>query len=134
MILELIFGAIYLIQLAVLAFGFGEVRRFVGSTPAIANDASLARYKALVRTQMYLALVVICLMVPGFVTTAMLVLRYGLRGLVVVLVVNALIMAAGNRLKAWEARARSLPVTDDTLVPEYTRVSTVWIKKPLPDF
>jgi hypothetical protein len=134
MILEIVFGVSYVGQLLILAWGLSEVRRFVARTPAIADDASLARYKALVRTQMYMALVVVCLMIPGLVATAMLVFRYDLAGLGVVLVANAFAFVAGQHLRKWEARARSLPVTAEPLGPEYTRVSTVWIKKPFPDF
>jgi hypothetical protein len=64
----------------------------------------------------------------------MIVLRHSLAGLGVVLAANALTFAGGQHLKTWEARARSLPVTPEALGPEYTRVSTAWVKKPFPDF
>jgi hypothetical protein len=134
MVLEVVFGMTYLVQLAVLAWGLGEVRRFVAGNPVIADDASLTRYKAFVRTQMVMALIIVGLMIPGLVATAMLVMRYNVAGLGVVLVVNALAFMAGQRLKTWEARARSLPVTAGALEPEYARVSSTWVRKPFPDF
>jgi hypothetical protein len=134
MTLEIAFAAVYVIQTAVSAWSLVQVRRFVLETPAISDSVALARYKDFVRVQMYLALATIAILLPGIVLATALIVRHGLSGLLVVLVVNAWVFAVGRYHKRWEMRARGLPAGSDVLGEEYRRVSETWVKRPLPDF
>ncbi len=134
MIPESVFAAIYGVQLAMCLLSLAQIRRFLKDTPVIANENALRRYKNFVRTQMRLALLGLCLLLLGAATGVVLILRHGLVGFVVVVVVNGCVFAMGKHLKSWEVRSRSLDVTLESLRQEYRRVSHVWVEKPLPDF
>ena len=134
MILEILFAAIYVSMTGVTIGSLLQLRRFLAETPRIADEASLARYRDLVRVQMYLALVVIVVLLTGVALGMLLIGRYGCLAFVVVLVTNLWVLALGLYHKRWEARVRSLPAAEGPLAQEYRRISEVWLKKPFPDF
>jgi len=134
MLLEAGFVAIYALHAAVSFWSLAQLRRFLAQTPSIADEICLQRYKDLVRTQMYLALVVVAMLGSGIVIGAILIRRYGRAGFAVVIATNVWILALAMYHRSWELRARRLEVASEGLALEYRRVSDVWVKKPLPDF
>ena len=133
-ILEMVFAAIYLSQATLLLWSLTQVRRFLESTPLIADELGLARYNAFVRVQMYCALVPLLLIPPGIALALLVVVRHGAIGLVVVLAVNACLFILGRTHKNWEVRARSLEARSEFLQQEYRRISDTWVNKAVPDF
>jgi hypothetical protein len=134
MLLEAGFVAIYALHAAVTLWSLAQLRRFLAQTPRITDEASLERYKDLVRTQMYLALVVMGMLAAGLVIGLMLIRRHGIVGFAVVLGINAWIFVLGMYHRSWELRARRLEAASEALAGEHRRVSDVWVKKPRPDF
>jgi len=132
--LEIVFMGIYMVHASITFWSKGQLQAFLTGTPAIADEDCLRRYKELVRTQMYLALGVLSLIIPGVVISVILVMRHGLIGLGLVLAANAWLFGLGQYHKRWEVRARGLEAGSDALRREYHEVSEAWVKKPLPTF
>jgi hypothetical protein len=129
----LFYGLAYVALLAGWFRALTQLRQFLGAVTAIGDEAMLQGYKALVRSQMYLALFGIACMLAGLLLGMFLILARGLKGLAVVLLTNVVVLLLGLYLKRVEERARSLVVIP-ALADEYRRVSQAWLQKPLPDF
>ena len=134
MSLEILFGGIYAAWGVVAVWSFGQLKGFVQETPSIADEMCLERFRALVRVQMRLALVVIGLLAVGMIIGLLLIARHGLVGLVVVLGANAFVIASALYVRTVEVKARSLQAGSEALGDQYRRISETWVKKPLPDF
>ncbi len=132
--LEIVFAGIYVVHAVVSFWSLGQLRAFLAKTAAIADEHCLKRYKDLVRTQMYLALGIICLLVPGIVISVILIRRHGFIGLGFALAANGWLFGLGMYHKRWEVRARGLQASTEALGREHRQISETWIKKPLPDF
>ena len=128
------FGVLYVLAAAMMLWSRTELERFLGETPRIADDASLDRYKALVRRQMHLALALIVVLGAGIIVAMIVISRHGVVGFVLVLVTNLVVLGLGLFHKRIEIKARTLPAGSDALGQEYRRVSESWTKKALPDF
>jgi hypothetical protein len=128
-----LFSLAYATLLLAWLFAILQLRQFLGAVPAIGDQATLRSYKALVRTQMYLALVGVVCMLAGLLVGMMLIFALGAKGLAVVLITNVVVLLLGLYLKRVEERARGLTVAPE-LADEYRRVSQVWLQKPLPNF
>jgi hypothetical protein len=133
MILEILFGAVYMCVTTVAVWSLSQLRAFIAETPRIGDEAALVRYRGLVRVQMYIALGGIVVLLAGVVFGMLLIRKYGLWGFVVVLLTNLEVLALGLYHKRWENRVRSLPAADSVAF-EYAQISETWLKKPLPDF
>ena len=131
--LEVLFAAIYVVAAAVTLWSRAQVGAFLVDTPSIATEADLDRFKELARLEMYLALTLIVLLGAGIITGLVLVRRYGIMGLLVVILVNVVVFGLGMLHKAVEDKAKKLQTTD-ALKTEYRRVCYAWAKKALPDF
>ena len=131
--LWLAYGLAYAILLVAWLAALLQLRQFLGAVLAIGDQAALRSYKALVRTQMYLALVGIVCLLGGLLLGMMLIYAWGTKGLAVVLITNVLVVFPGLYLKKVEERARGLSAVPE-LADEYRRVSEAWLQKPLPDF
>jgi O-antigen ligase len=131
--LPMFFAALYVIAAAVSLWSRVQVVGFVNETPGIRSTSDLDRFKELARMEMYLALFMIVLLVTGLITGMVLILRYGMTGLLAVLVANAVVLGLGLYHKGAEEKARSLRAAEG-LEAEYRRVGHVWNKKALPDF
>jgi len=125
----LVFAAAVINSLA----GAASLHGYLSRTAAIASQADLERFKGLVRTQMYQALLQMGLL-AGSLLLGVVGLVSGRLGVVLVLAVNGVIVGLGLFAKGLETRARTLPVRDPSLAEEYKRVCHAWLKKPLPDF
>jgi uncharacterized membrane protein len=134
MILTLLLVAIYAVHAVLCVWSLIQIRQFLATTPTIADESCLQRYKSLVRVQMYLALVGIGVLISGVVIGMVLTLRYGCMGLLIVIVGSAWLLGFGIFMKRWEGRVRSLPAGSEGLAQEYRRVSETWIKRAFPDF
>ena len=128
-----LFGLAYATLLVAWLFALLQLRRFLRVVTAIGDEATLRSYKALVRTQMYLALVGVACMLGGLLLGMMLIFALGAKGLAVVLITNVVVQLPGFYLKKVEEQARSLAVSPE-LADEYQRVSQAWLQKPLPNF
>ena len=62
------------------------------------------------------------------------VLASGQAGLLLVLALNGIILAAGLVGKPLEERARSIEVLDPLLEERYKSICSSWVEKPFPDF
>jgi uncharacterized membrane protein len=134
MSLEFMFGAIYVLAAAVMLWSLTQLNRFLTETRDIGDEVSLERFKALARVQMYLALCGIVLLTVGMLAGIAVIGRYGLLGLLVVILTNMLMLGLGVYHKRVEARTRSLQAGSEVLAKEYQRISETWLKKALPDF
>lgn len=134
MSLEILFGVVYGLTAAVSLWSLSQLKRFLAETRTIADEACLARFKALARLEMYLALAVIVLMVAGIVVGIAVISRGGLLGFATVILANLLLLGLGLYHKRVEVRTRSLQAGSEALAAEYRRVSETWTKKALPDF
>ncbi|MBN1269565.1 MAG: hypothetical protein JXB04_08260 [Kiritimatiellae bacterium] len=134
MYLITVFVAAYVFPTIAMILQTIVVRRFLARTPSISNDADLEAFKKVARLGMYLAAAALPFLAAGFVTCILVTLRYGLRGLLLVLVVNGIFFAVGKLGKGVEERARSLESSSPQLAEEHGRVSATWMKKLFPDF
>jgi uncharacterized membrane protein len=134
MSLEFMFGAIYVLAAAVMLWSLTQLNRFLTETRDIGDEVSLERFKALARVQMYLALCGIVLLTIGMLAGIAVIGRYGLLGLLVVILTNMLMLGLGVYHKRVEERTRSLQAGSEVLAKEYQRISETWLKKALPDF
>ncbi len=134
MIPAILFVAIYGLVSFVALGSLFQIRQFLATTPMIADEASLERYRHLVRIQMYLALFVMAALFFGIVVGMWVIARHGCAGFSAVLAANIWIFAAGLYHKSWENRARRLEASSEALAQEHKRITDVWLKKALPDF
>ena len=134
MIAESLFLLIYVVGAGVSLWSRGTLSRFLAATHAIEDTTTMERFKALARTQMHLALVMAGLLTSGMVVGLVLVAKYGLTGLLVVILTNLAIVGLGMAHKKVETRVRALPTASEELATELRRVSETWEKKALPDF
>jgi hypothetical protein len=128
------FVMIYAVNALSVLGSFHQLRAFLARTPIIADEACLARYKRLVRIQMYLALAMMGLLLGGIAAGMMLWKAYGWVGFAAMLTANVWCVACGLAHRSWEKKARSLEAGSEALAQEYRRVSHSWVTKPLPDF
>ncbi len=134
MLLESLFGAIYLVAAGTSLWSRSRLEAFRVETRSIADQRALERFKDLVRLQMYLALAMIVLLMSGMFVGLVLITRHGLPGLAVVLVANAVILGLGLFHKQAETRLKALPAGSDELADECRRICQTWTGKPFPDF
>lgn len=134
MILEILFGALYVLAAGVSLWSLAQLNGFLAKTPDIADDVCLDRFKALARLQMYLALSMIVLLSAGIGAGMAVIARHGVRGFMVVILANMLVLGLGLYHKTVEVRTRTLHAGSEALAEEYRRVSETWLKKALPDF
>ncbi len=134
MLLEIVFGAIYVVAAGLSLWSRSRIGAFLVETRSIADQRAMERFKALVRLQMYLALAMIVLLVSGMLVGLVLITRHGLLGLAVVLVANAVILGLGLFHKQAETRLKALPAATEDLADEHQRVCASWTGKPFPDF
>jgi len=134
MSLEVLFGSVYVLAVAIPLWSLTQLNRFLAETRSIADQACLERFKTLARAQMYLALSVMVLMVGGALAGVVVIMRHGLDGVVVVIATSMLLLGLGLYHKKVEARARSLQAGSEALATEYRRVCGTWVTKALPDF
>jgi hypothetical protein len=134
MIIEVVFGLMYVVAAAVALWSVNQLKKFLDDTPGIVDEISLDRFKALARTQMYLALVVIPVLVTGGALGIALISHYGVTGVAVVLVTNGLFIGLAMYHRNFETRTRSLKASSELLGREYGQVCETWVKKALPDF
>ena len=92
MILEVLFGSMYVVTAAVAVWSLVQLKGFLDNTPSIADEMSLERFKTLARTQMYLTLVVMVVMVIGIVLGIVLIVQHGGIGVALVILTNMLFL------------------------------------------
>jgi hypothetical protein len=134
MIIEVVFGLMYVVAAAVALWSISQLRQFLDDTPSIADEMSLDRFKALARTQMYLALAVIPILVTGGALGIALISWHGMTGVAVVILTNMLFFGLAMYHRSFETRTRSLKASSEMLGQEYRQVCETWVKKALPDF
>jgi hypothetical protein len=112
------------------------LRRYLAETPRIESRAHMDRYKAMVKRQMYAALVQIALLATPallfFYGVAEAILTFG--DLLYIIVPSACVIGLGLYLKGFEKRARTQDVSDPGLLAERDEANEVWIHKPFPDW
>ena len=113
-----------------------ELKAFLDATPAIASTADIERLKAVVKRQMFAALVQIPLLAAGPAIYFLGLLRQVLRPADVVLVIvpSAAVLALSLATRRVEVAARSLDAPDEELRRQRDAIVHTWLKKPLPDW
>ncbi len=135
MIIEVFVVAIYVGAILVPWWSLLQLNRFLAETSAIADVACLDRFKAVVRVQMFLALVYMAVFNVGVVFGSLaLVSRHGMQGLVIMLLLNTVLFFFGRYHKRVEVKTCSLECASLDLAKEYQSVGKTWVKKALPDF
>jgi Ca2+/Na+ antiporter len=133
MILELLYGLLYIASLLISIGSVMFLRRFLHQTSAIADQGSLEKFKAVARAEMYATLLLMVILILGAAVGGILTILRGLPMLVVVIVTNFSLWAFSRYHKRVEDKTRSLAVTE-SLAQEYRHVCESWVKKALPDF
>jgi len=131
--LMLLFPALAIVN----AWWFGrELKAFLEATPAIASTADIERLKAVVKRQMFAALVQIPLLAAGPAVYFLGLLRQVLRPADVVFVVvpSAAVLALSLATRRVEVAARTLDAPDEELRRQRDAIVDTWLKKPLPDW
>lgn len=132
--IEFLYALVYLWAIGVAIWAGSRVKGFLATTPSIADRSSLERYKDLARSNMYVALIQIAVLLVGLVLGLILMFRYGLVGFLVVLATNAILLVVSKQNMGSEKQARALSAASEELAREHRRISETWVKKPLPDF
>lgn len=109
------------------------VQSFLSRGKAITTQTDLEEFKAMVRRQMYQALLQMVLLGAGCMI-GLYGIFTGKLGLLLVLALNGSVFVMGAAFRGLERRARSFPVDDPGLQAEYARVCDSWLHKPTPDF
>ena len=125
--------ALNLALMVVLLWGRTVLVRFLRTYNSIENESVLTEFKNVARWNMYGALAFLVCGIISLTWGIFLVNQYGLEGLAVVLALSIPSLMLSLSTKKVEVQSRSLPC-QDSLKPEYERVSEVWIKKALPNF
>ena len=121
-------------MLLLLSFGgFLQVRKFLSRHNAISDYSHLDAFKALVRLNMYLALVYIAMGIPAIVMSVYLGWEYGLFGIFAVMAVNIPHFMFSKYLRSLEEQARQLHCLPQ-FSAEFKMVGETWFKKALPNF
>jgi hypothetical protein len=113
--------------------GMAALKSFLSRTPVIAGTLDLEAFAGLVRRHMIQALMQAFLLVAGMLL-GIYVLASGRAGLMLVLALNGIILAAGLVGKPLEEQARTLKVLDPLLAERYKSICSIWVEKPFPDF
>jgi hypothetical protein len=111
-----------------------ELKAFLEATPAIASSADIERLKAVVKRQMFAALVQIPLLAAGPAVYALGLYRHLLRpaDVVFVIVPSAAVLALSLATRRIEAAARSLHTPDDELRRQRDAIVDTWLHRPFP--
>jgi len=113
--------------------GMAALKSFLSRTPVIASAFDLENFVGLARRHMIQAMLQAFLLVAGMLL-GIYVLASGQAGLLLVLALNGIILAAGLLGKPLEERARSLKVPDPLLAERYKSICSTWVEKPFPNF
>jgi hypothetical protein len=113
--------------------GIMALKSFLSRTSAITSTLDLENFAGLARRHMLQALLQAGLLFSGMLL-GIYVLASGQAGLLLVIALNGVILAAGLLGKPLEERARTLQVLDPFLAERYKAICMAWVKKPFPDF
>ena len=108
--------------------------RFLHQTPRISDDADLESFRRIARLAMWLTIAAIPVMLVMIVSSIAACLLLGVKGLVLVLALNAVSFVIAKIGKSIEVRARSLDAATVELEDAYQRIGECWTKKLFPDF
>src|SRR5215204_891928 len=88
--------------------GYFQVKMFLGLHHEITQPTHLNKFKGLVRMNMYMALLYICIGVPGILISIYLGFAYGLLGVVAVTGINVLQLLFAKHVRSLEEKVRRL--------------------------
>jgi len=127
---------VFVLALVNFFIGMNSLKGFLASHSAISSSQDLEEFKGMVRQQMYQALLQLGLLGLTVVLGLYGIVSGRLSGMEILLfiVINVAIIAAGKLGKGLEDKARTLSVSDENLNREYIDVCEAWVRKPLPDF
>lgn len=127
-----IYIALNAVLFVISVFGFLQVRQFLNQTPVISGPAHIDAFKRLVRTNMYLAVVVLCLALPSLLLTIY--IAYAVDyGFFIAIAFSVPSMLFSKYAKTFDERARNL-ACDAAYDAEHKRIAQAWGKSLLPDF
>jgi len=122
------------IALGLTFFTQQQLQRFLQHHQSIADFKSLAEFKAIARSNMYLALAQFGLLGSSLVLGLYLLHLYKFPMLLLILAVNGVVYFISQNLKTLEVRSRGLECATPELTNIYKKVSEVWLTKPFPNF
>jgi TRAP-type uncharacterized transport system fused permease subunit len=105
-----------------------QLQRYLAQTPSISEEACLVQYRRLTHNQTCLLYIGLALLLAGLITGVLTIIRHGLVGLVIWLLVIGIVLGIGFRLRSLEKRVRSLPCGSKVLEQEYRRTTENWAK------
>jgi hypothetical protein len=111
-----------------------QLQSFLRQHPTIADFKSLAAFKALARSNMYLALGQLGLLGSSLVLGLYLLYKSNFLMLPLILCINGLVYFISQNIKTLEENSRNLECATLEITQIYQNVCKTWVKKPFPDF
>ncbi len=135
----LILYAIYLLPLVgggVPLWGWLQLRAFVRSHASISSRLELDDLKRVVKTDMFLAIVVVLIfgLIPVLGAFGLYCDLVGWSDLTALFILGPLCCLAGVKLMAVEKQVRNTPLENETLREEFDHVLRRWTSSTLPDW
>lgn len=110
-----------------------QLKKFLERNIAIADEQSLNEYKAVVRTNMHLALIQIGVLLIAVCVTAVYIAFIGVSG-AFSFALFGIVAGFAQGVGKLEEKARSLKCTNRELDRRYQEISKTWRKNVLPNF
>jgi hypothetical protein len=130
----LLYVAINVVALALCIYAKGKLDEFLGAHPSIMGERDISALKELARGQMYMALAQLVLLLTALVIGLILIFKSGMLLLLLVLLANGAVFAAGKWAKSSEMRVWSLDCATPELGQAHQSIINTWRSKPFPDF
>ena len=133
----IVLGMLVVIQLCISLWGWMRLRRFLNEHPLLATQLEFDEFKRVVKSNMYLALAFIGLVIIGVLTVVAGLTLGGftrLELLLVSVVLGGVYSSTGGAILVLERRMKSLDVDGTVSQDEYERVVKTWTSNVFPDW
>lgn len=111
-----------------------DIRRFLDRNPRIGSGKSLDEYASLARRNMLASILQGAVLLTTIVLGILIILRFGLTGLLISLSGNAVTFVFGRHVGKYEKRAKALRADSPELEELQARITRSWGRRLLPDF
>jgi len=128
------FSVFTVLSLFIGALGLMSLKGFLSKYTSIQNHQAFKKFKAMVRLQMYMALVQLPFLVGALVSGVYGVFVSDKINFIVFLLMQGSIFFFGKFMASIEEKTRSLELLDESIKDEYENICETWIKKALPNF
>jgi VIT1/CCC1 family predicted Fe2+/Mn2+ transporter len=121
----------YVLSATVGVVRYMSLQRFLAQYSSASNETFLVQYGKLTRNQTRLVYTGAAFLLGGLLTGAVTILRHGMAGLVVWLLVKGIVLGIGFNVRGLEKKVRSLPRGSEMQAEEYRRLTGIWAKNTL---